>query len=493
MDILSFLGNSMFTIAAAVLGTIFLIVLVRFAQKNYIKVPNHVLAVVSGQRLRYIRGGATLVIPFLERVDQLDLTTITIPNLIVKDVVTKEGVQVTVKGVAQIKIGSSDALARAAAERLMGKKREEIQQSAFETLEAHLRGLLGTMTVEQVNSDRPEFQRRMISESSQDLARLGLEVDVLAIKELDDNTGYLKALGQARTAEVKRDATIGAAKADREATILSTTAQQEAEVKRQQNEAIKAEAEKDKDVKIAQYLAQTEAEQARAAQAGPLATAEARKAVVQKEQEVDLARTQKATEVAEAEAARQQQVLVATVIRPAEAKKQANIAEAEGVAQAKKIEAEAEKARLIAHGEGEAEAARLKLYAEADGVRAKLLAEAEGVLKKAEAYKALNDAGRLLQILEAAQTLLPSAIREFGTVVAGAAKPFGEADKIVILDSGSSGNGHGGAIERFAGITPNLVFGLLERFKALGVDATGLLDKVGINDDKVVNGHGPAA
>jgi len=365
--------------AIAVLCLLVLVVVGRLIRTNYIKVPPHMVAVVSGRRhkigeatvgYRVVRGGATFVWPFFERIDDLDLRVITIADLVVRDAITKEGVPLTVKAVANIKIGSEDAILINAVERLMGKHQEDIRKLAYETLEGHLRSMLGTLTVEEVNSDRAAFSQKMISESQTDLARLGLKIDILTVKELSDSNGYLEALGKKRTAEIKRDAEIGSAQAERESVMKSTTAQREGEVLRQGNLAQEAEAEKDKNVKVAQYLAATNAEKARADQAGPLATAEARKAVVEREQEVELARTLKATEVAQAEAARRQQELVALTIRPAEAKREAAVAEANGKARAIEIEAEAEKRRLIAEGTGRAEAKKLEMLAEAEGTMA---------------------------------------------------------------------------------------------------------------------------
>lgn len=501
----SMLGNLFIPVAVSVLFLVVLSVVAKFVKNNYIKVPPYMVAVVSGRKrrvsvrdggekpqevvvgYRLVKGGATLIIPFLERKDELDLREISIPELAVKDAITAKGVKLTVKAVANIKIGSEDALLSNAVERLLGKSQEEIKKMAYETLEGHLRSMLGTMTIEEVNADRSTFQQKMITESQTDLARLGLKIDVLTVKELADESGYLDALGKQRTAEVKRDAEVGEATAKREATIQATTAHQEGEVKSQDNLAREAEAQKEANVKKAKYSAETEAEKARAAQAGPLATAEARKAVVEKEQEVVLAQTRKATEVALAESERKEKELLATEVRPAEAKKLAAIAEAEGKAKAVEIEAEAKKKALAAEGEGRAMAKKAEMLAEAEGIKAKLLAEAEGVMKKADAYKQLNEAGQLLQILEAAQTLLPKSIEEFAKVMAAAAAPLGNVDKMIVVDGGGGGQSGGSAIQRFADLTPQMVFGLLQKAAAMGIDVSSLLAKAGVKVDGVAS------
>ena len=496
-----FLGSLFIPIAVVVLFLVVISVLIRFVKNNYVRIPPHTVAVISGRKrkmmvrdadgneqpvivgYRFVKGGATLVIPILERKDELDLRTMTIPNLMVKDAVTMKGAPLTVKAVANIKIGSEDTLLNNAVERLLGKTQEDISKMAYETLEGHLRSILGTMTIEQVNNDRATFSQKMISESQTDLAKLGLKIDILTVKELSDDKGYLEAMGKQVTAEVKRDAEIGEATAKRQATIQATTAHREGEVENQSNLAQEAEAQKKTNVRKADYDAETQAAKARAEQAHPLATADARRAVVEMEQTVELVKANKATEVAVAVAKRTEQELLATKVRPAEAQKLADIAEAEGKARAVEIEAEANRKKQTLEGEGAAAAIKAKLLAEADGIKAKLLAEAEGILKKAEAYKQLNNSGQLLQILEAAQTLVPHAIKEFAAVMAAAAAPLGNADKIVVVDGGGNGSNGGAALERYAGVAPQMVFGLLEKAKAMGFDLGGLLDKAGVKVD----------
>ena len=479
-------------LAAGVLVVLIISAIFAFVRTCRLNVPPNKVAVISGRGsgVRKVHGGGTFVIPIFERKDELDLSAINIENLEVKGAITKEGVPLTVKAVANVKIGSEEALLNNAVERLLGKTQSEIRQLAYETLEGHLRSMLGTLSVEEINNDRSAFQVRMISESQEDLAKLGLKIDVLTIKEISDTQGYLDAMGKTRIAERKRDAEIGAANAMMQATIQSTTAERQGQVTEQDNLAQQAEAEKRKNVRIQQYLAETNAEQARAQQAGPLATAQAQKDVVEAEQMVQLAKTQKATEVARAEQERKQQELIATQIRPAEAARDAEIAKAEGDARAISIRAAADRERLIAEGQGRAEATRLNLFAEADGIERKLLAEATGLLKKAEAYERLDTAGRLLQVLEAAQTLGPNIVKEFAGVMGAAAAPLQAADKIVLIDSGGSGNGAGhlGSVERFGSAAPNLVFAMVEKLSALGIDVSKLLASGGVTAE---NGDTP--
>jgi len=219
--------------------------------------------------------------------------------------------------VANVKIKSDDMSLSAAAERFLGMSHEEIQKVIFQTLEGHLRSILGTLTVEEVNSDRQSFAQKLTSEAAVDLERMGIGVDVLTIQDISDEEGYLDALGKKRTAEVKRDGTIGEAEATRDAKIKSALAMQEGEKAKFDADANIAAAQRDFQVKQAQFLAEVETQKATAAQAGPVSDAKAKQAVVVEEVRVDKVRTQEQIAVQEQEVQRKQRELEATVIKAA--------------------------------------------------------------------------------------------------------------------------------------------------------------------------------
>src|SRR5438046_660576 len=215
-----------------------LVVAMALFSRNYIKVPPNAVAVLSGRKrktadgklvgYRVVNGGATFRFPLLEQVDYLSLNVFTIP-LEIKRAYTLKGVPISVKAVANVKIKSDDISLRAAAERFLGMPPEQIQRVIFQTLEGHLRAILGTLTVEEVNSDRQSFAQKLTSEAATDLERMGIGVDVLTVQEITDEEGYLDALGKKRTAEVKRDAIIGEAEATHDSKIRSAQALQEGE------------------------------------------------------------------------------------------------------------------------------------------------------------------------------------------------------------------------------------------------------------------------
>ncbi len=475
--------------------------------RNYIKVSPNVVAVLSGRKrklpdgrvvgYRMVKGGAALRIPLLEKVEYFWLNVMTIP-LEIRRAYTLKGVPVSVKAVANVKIRSDDTSLQAAAERFLGMTRDQIQQVIFQTLEGHLRSILGTLTVEEINNDRQSFAQKLTSEAAVDLEKMGLGVDVLTIQEISDEEDYLNALGKRRTAEVKRDATIGEAEATRDAKIKSALALQEGEKARFSAEAEIALAQRDFMIRQAQYQAEVETQKAAAAQAGPLSEAKARQGVVAEEVRVERQRTQEMIAVQEQEVLRKQKELEATVIKPAEADRQAAIVRAEAAKQASVLEAEGRRAALIAlaeaeqeklrkegigraaavEAEGHAEAAKIEAIglAQAKAIEAQGVAEATAILRKAEAWQQFNEAAKLQTILEKLPAIIQASTGVFGAVAA----PLGNIDKLVVIDQGGAANGTASGVERLAKVSPALVFNLLQQLQALGLDVPAVLQQLGV-------------
>jgi flotillin len=507
-------------ILAAIAAIALLVAISRFA-KNYIKVPPNAVAIFSGRKhklpddrvvgYRMVRGGAAFRWPLLEQVDYLSLNVFTIP-LEIKRAYTLKGVPISVKAVANVKIKGDDMSLAAAAERFLGMTHDTIQKVIFQTLEGHLRSILGTLTVEEVNSDRASFAQKLTSEAALDLERMGIGVDVLTIQDISDEEGYLDALGKKRTAEVKRDGTIGEAEATRDAKIKSALAMQEGEKAKFDADANIAGAQRDFAVKQAQYQAEIEMEKAKSAQAGPLSQAKARQAVVAEEVRVERTRTQEQIAVQEQEVLRKQKDLEATVIKPAEAERQAAIVRAEAKKQAAILEAEGQKSAQIAlaeaqqeklkqegmgraaavEAEGRAEGAKIEAMglAQARAIEAQGVAEAQAILKKAEAWRQFNDAAKLQTLLEKLPSVLQAAAGIFGAVAA----PLGNIDKVVVIEQGNGGTGDGtGGIGRIARTGPALVFGLLQQLQAMGLDIPTVLSQLGVNGEKLAAAVKPAA
>jgi flotillin len=498
MNLLGSLANV--TVAVTVLlGLVGLFAALALFARNYIKVPPSTVAIFYGRKhtfiddkgakstvgFRVVRGGAALRVPVLEQVAYLSLNVVSIP-LRIQKAYTKEGVAVTVEAVANVKIAGDDVSLRGAAERFLGMTSEQIKGVIFQTLEGHLRAILGTLTVEEINADRQAFAQKMTDEAAVDLKKMGVNIDILTIQQISDEQGYLDALGKKRTAEVKRDAVIGEAQAQRDATIKSAAADQEGKTKRYEADVAIAQALRDKESRQAEFDAAVRAKQAEAEQSGPLATATARQKVTEQETKIEQVRKQQEVLVQTQEAARREQELQATVVKPAEAARQAAILKAEGEKQATIIKAEAtqrelefegagEAAKMQAIGRGEAakieaigraEAAKVRAVgeAEAEVIKLKLLAEAEGLQRKAEAWKNFNEAAVLNMVIDK----MPELAQAFATQLAG-------IDKINIIEMGN-GTGASGGVNKMMSTVGGGMTAMLAMLKdQFGVDVAQLM------------------
>ena len=510
-------------IAVAVLLLIAVFIAMRVLVGFYIKVSPNKAAVISGKKrkledgtvvgYRLVRGGATLVKPFLEKVEYLDLNVLTVP-LTTSRAYTVEGVPVSVKAVANVKIKGDNQSLRSAAERFLGMPDDEFHQLVFQTLEGHLRAILGTLTVEEINNDRLSFAQKLTTEATGDLEKMGIGLDALTIQEISDDEGYLDALGKRRTAEVKRDAEIGEAEAKRDSKIKASLALQEGEKVRLSTEAQIAQSNRETEIQKAQVAAEIEKERAKARQAGPLSEAKAKQEVVAEEVRINRIRTQEQIAVQEQEVLRKQNELEATIVKQAEAerkaavlrakgeqeseilsaegRKQAQIAQAqaeaekltqEGVGRSNAVEAEgrAEAEKIRALGLAEAEKTEAKGLAEAKATEAQGLAEAKAIMEKAAAWREFNDAAKLQTILEK----LPEIIESSAPVFQAIAEPLGSIDKVVMIDNGNGDkNGGGSGLNRFAQTSPNLIFNLLQQFQALGLSLPDVLSQLGVEQDE---------
>ena len=196
----------------------------------YICQPSEVL-ILAGTRspveggnsvgYRLVKGGSSIRLPLLEEAFRMELTNMII-ELRVSNAYSKGGIPLTVEGVANIKIAGEEPIIHNAIERLLGKTRKEIEQLAKETLEGNLRGVLASMTPEQVNEDKIDFARNLAEETERDLEILGLVLDNLQVKNISDEVSYLDSIGRKQQADLFRDARIAEATTRAESSIQTS-------------------------------------------------------------------------------------------------------------------------------------------------------------------------------------------------------------------------------------------------------------------------------
>jgi flotillin len=383
---------------------------------------------------------------------------------------------VKVDGVAQVKIKGDDISIATAAEQFLSKTTEEIKSVAMQTLEGHLRAILGTMTVEEIYQNRDAFASKVQEVAAGDMANRGLGIVSFTIRDIRDTQGYLDALGRPRIAQVKRDAQIAQAEADRDAMIKSSQATQAGQEAKFAADSKIAEAQRDYSSNVAQYQAVVNQKKAEADLAYDLQKFKTGQLVKAEEIQVSIIEKQKQIELQQQEILRRQRELEATVQKPADAERYrvetlANATkfqletEAAGAASAAKAKGFASADVSKATGMAEAEANKARGLAEAAVIEAQGKATASAMQAKAESFKQYNEAA----VIEMIVRVLPE-------VAGKISEPLSKTEKMVIINSGS---GPGGGASKLTGDVTQIIAQLPPVLESLtGVKFEKLLEQV---------------
>jgi flotillin len=402
-------------IAGSVIAGLLLIAFAVWAHQ-YTKVgPNEVL-IISGRRARrrgerpaqgyrIVRGGGTYVRPFREKVQRLSLELMQF-EVKTAETYTTHGVPVQIDGVCMVKIDASEHGIELAAQQFLSRAREDIVRTAMQAVEGHMRAAVGGLSIEDIYRERARLVAAVRDLAGPDLASMGLQTVSLTIRNIADKQGYLEALGRPRTAQVKRDAIRGEAEAEREA----RAARYEADL------AIEA-SRRDYEVKRAAFKAEGRRADAEADLAYDLQQAISRQQVRAEELRVEIVERERMIELMQAEVARRRSELEAEVVEPAHARAREIVAVAE-----------AQREEAAARGAGEADALRLRG-----------LAEAEAMAAKARSWSDYNEAAVTDRVLE----VLPA-------LAAAVSAPLAKTERIVMI------GGNGGATAGASRITKDV-------------------------------------
>ena len=322
---------------------------------------------------RLVKGGSSIRIPMLEDAFRMDLTNMII-ELKVANAYSKGGIPLTVEGVANIKIAGEEPTIHNAIERLLGKSRKAIELLAKQTLEGNLRGVLASLTPEQVNEDKIAFAKSLLDEAEDDLEKLGLVLDNLQIQNISDDVHYLNSIGRKQQAELLRDARIAEAKAQAESTIKDS-----------ENKKVTSLSQIARDLEIAKAQAEKRIRDA-------ITIREALVAEVEAEVVAQLAKAEAEVAVQTERIKQVEQQLQADIVAPAEAECKQAIAKAKGDA-----------ASIIEDGK----------------------AQAIGTKRLAESWQAAGDDAREIFLFQKLETL----IKMMATSV-----PEVEVDSITVVD-----------------------------------------------------------
>ena len=398
---------------------------------GYLKAPPDTAYIISGLgKKRILIGKAGWRVPFFERVDKLSLRVMQVDVKTSEAVPTNEFINVNVDGVANIKISSDPELLQLASESLLGMRQGELISLVTQVLEGNMREIVGSVGLKEMVQDRQGVAQKITQNVVPDMQKLGIEVVNFNIQNFRDEAGTIENMGIDNVEQIRKNAQIAKANAQRDIAIASANAEEEAN-------AIKVEASK----KIAEQNAALAIQQAEMQVKADTKKAEAdaaysiqqesqRKTIEITKANADIARREKEAEIAEKEIAIKERQLDAEIRKKADALKYEAEKQAEADLIRRQREADAKAYEAIKEAEArraEAEARRFAMEQEAEGIRAKGLAEAQAIEKKAEAQKKMGEAS----IIEMYLAALPE-------VVKNAAAPLAQTDKIVMYGDGNS-------------------------------------------------------
>jgi len=398
---------------------------------GYLKAPPDTAYVISGLgKKRILIGKAGWRIPFFERVDKLSLRVMQVDVKTSDAVPTNEFINVSVDGVANIKISSEPDLLQRAAETLLGMRQNEMISLVTQVLEGNMREIVGSVGLKEMVQDRQGVAKKITENVVPDMEKLGIEVVNFNIQNFKDGAGTIENMGIDNVEQIRKNAQIAKANAQRDIAIATAQAQQEANAVKVESEKKIAEQNAELVVQQSEMKVKADTKRAEADAAYSIQQESQRKTIEITKANADIARREKEAEMAEREIAIKERKLDAEIRKQADAMKYKVEKEAEADLVRRQKEAEAKTYEAIKEAEArkaEAEALRFAMEQEAEGIRAKGLAEAEAIEKKAEAQKKMGEASVLEMYLNA----LPE-------VVKNAASPLAQTDRIVMYGDGNS-------------------------------------------------------
>ena len=452
-----------------VILAIFLII---FISMSYVKAPPDTAYIITGfKRRKVLIGKAGLRIPFLERIDKLRLSIISVDVKTQVPVPTKEFINVTIDGVVTMQVakgtfeidGEKVDLMDLAAKNFLNQDAKYYIQMVTPVLEGNAREIIGQMGIKEMVNDRKAFAEKVRENAIPDLKRMGIELLTFNVQNFTDASGVIEALGTENEVQVKQQAAIARAESEQEVKKAQAAALENS--KRAEIEAATniAERENDLNIRKAELKREADVKRAEADAAYGIQEQEQRRTVEVATVNADIARREREADLAEREVALRERKLEAEIKKVADAEKYKVETEAEAArfkaekeadadlirrqreadakryeeekkAEAMKLQAEAELVRqqkeadaIKAKGIAEAEAIKARGIAEAEAVREKGLAEAEAIDKKADAMQKYGEAAVLEMMLSA----LPQIAKEV-------ASPLANVDSITMYGDGNS-------------------------------------------------------
>jgi len=422
-------------VTSAILCVVFISVIWALSSR-YQRCPANRILVIYGKTgkgaAKCIHGGAAFVWPLFQAYAWLELEPFVVP-IDLNNALSQENIRVTVPTTVTVAVSTEEGIMQNAAVRLLGQGIEEVKAQAQSVILGQMRQVMATMRIEEINRDRQAFMTKVNESLSVELEKIGLSVINVNIKDIEDDSGYIKALGRKAAAEAVNHALVDVAEQEKNGTI--GVAERQRDHKRAvaaanaaaavgEAEAVGIEAQASASVANSQATRKVTEEEARA---------KGQVALVQADGSIRVAEQDAQRQAEDARSLREQARLNAEVVVFAEAEKQKAILEAEALRQ---------KSVLIAKGEAEGILARMQ--AEAQGVRSQLDSKAQG-------YKALVEACKSDTQLTAALLLIEK-LTDLTQIQAEAVRNL-PIEKVIVWDGGGEG-GLADLGKRFMGVLP---------------------------------------
>ena len=438
-------GNTIVTVAIIAVVLLFV-----FFLASYVKAPPNRAYIISGNRKKkkILIGRAGFRVPFLQRLDKLSLDVMQVDIKTSEAIPTNEFINVTVDGVANIKISSNPDLLEKAAEALLGMDQRQLIFLVTQVLEGNMREIVGSVGLKEMVQERQVVAEKIKENAIPDMMKLGIEIVNFNIQNFKDGAGTIENMGIDNVEQIRKAAQIAKAEAARDIAIAEANARESSnKVAVEANQRI-AEQNTTLAIREAELKKDADIKKAEADAAYDIQKQEQRTTIEVTSANADIARREKEAELFEKEIALQEKKLDAEIKKKADAlkyeaekKAEADLIRRQKESEARRYEeeqaaiarmkaAEAEKYELERQAEAKRAMAEAEAYArmkEAEGIRAVGLAEAEAIEKKAEAQKKMGEAS----VLEMYLTALPE-------VVKNAAAPLAQTDKIVMYGDGNS-------------------------------------------------------
>ncbi len=490
---------------------------------RYRKCPSDKVMVIYGKvgtdkdgqarSAKCIHGGAAFIVPIIQSYQYLDLTPISI-NVDLKNALSKQNIRVDVPSRFTVGISTEPGIMQNAAERLLGLKMMEIQELAKDIIFGQLRLVIATMDIEEINTDRDKFLVAVSNNVEIELKKIGLRLINVNVTDINDESGYIDALGKEAAAKAINDAKKSVAEKDRDGAIGEANAKKDQRIQVAAANAAAIEGENDAKIAVAQseaFRRQKEAEadakatndakvavaetgrdgeigQANAMKDQRIQVAAANASAIEGENDAKIAVAQSEAKRREKEAEALKTAITAEAVQAAKAKEEAYIAQQEAENKRAELEMATQKADVIVKAqiekekaeiaaEAEAEVLRRKARGEADAIYAKMAAEAKGAMeilqKQAEGMRALVDAAGDAD--SAVKMVIADKLEDLMRIQVDAIKNI-KIDKITVWDGGKNPDGNTATADFIAGMMRS-VPPLNEVFKQAGMELPSLLGK----------------